>query len=399
MPRLAAARCAVVRSGGWPIPVADAVWRRWLRPLAGGVLVGQFSYLLFAPFGEDFWAHYLVARVYTGELSPTGAVEVWPYPHGFDNLGFEALLALPLSFLPPIPALWAWTALSAGSLALTGFLLFRLFPRQPIGPGDAILLSLAWPPSFVALFRGQISPLVVLSLAGALVLAGRRRHFLGGLAASLVLAKPHLWLGMVAGILARFGGRLVAGLGVGSGVLLLVSLPPVAAGLTVPDPERFLTTWFFSNPLSVSLVGRLHFLPWPVQAASSLLGLLAVGLWWWNRREDSLAADGFAWVGYLVFTPHLRVYDLVVLLPVILATLPWQSRWAQAGLALTSIGAIGSLRFQGLDLVAIGLVCIAVALWSSARPDRIGATLLGSSSGGNPEMARGGRREGTGSKV
>ncbi|MFQ5945022.1 MAG: glycosyltransferase 87 family protein [Anaerolineae bacterium] len=362
--------------------------RRWRRPLAVGVLAGQLGYLLFASFGEDFWAQYLVARVLTGRLSVEGALEVWPYPHGYDNLAFEALLALPLSFLPPVPALLGWTALSAAFLALAVYLLRRMFRLQPIGSGEAILLSLAWPVTFVALFRGQISTLVVLSLAGALALAGRRRPFLGGLAASLVLAKPHLWLGLAAGLLARSRWRLAIGLGIGSGVLLLVSLPAAAAGLTVPDPERFFTTWFFSNPLSVSLVGRLHFLPWPVQAAASLLGLLAVALWWWRRREESASAAGFAWVGYLIFTPHLRVYDLVVLLPVILAALPWQSRWAQAGLILTSIGAIGSLRFQALDLVAIGLVCIAVALWSGMSPTRSPGENPGTAPGGRAESAR-----------
>lgn len=333
-----------------------------------GVLLGEIVFLSLFPAGEDFWAHYLTAQLLVGRTSQRELLDLWPYPHGYDQLPFEALLVLPLSFLSPFPALLLWTGVSYLAIAGATYLWIKNLDReQPLGLAGITLLFLIWPVTLVHMFRGQITSLFLLTLVASYLLAIRKREWLSGLVLSLGLIKPHLLAGVVAGVVLKGKWRVLLGFLIGCLLLFTVSLL-----VTPPDIETnfqdYLTQWFLGNPLSISLVGRFHFSPWPVQATASALGLLILAIWWWRKHSPTLYDAAFGFLASLLLIPHLRVYDLVTLTPIFALLLPHRNPLLWTSLLLLSIGGLGSLRFALLDLVTLSLIVLAISLWRNRAP-------------------------------
>lgn len=333
-----------------------------------GVLLGEIVFLSLSPAGEDFWAHYLTAQHLVGRISQRDLQDMWPYPHGYDQLAFEALLVVPLSFLSPLPALLLWTGVSYLAIAAATYLWVKdLERKQPLGVAATTLLFLIWPVTFVHIFRGQITSLFLLALVASYLLGLRKREELSGLVLSLGLIKPHLVAGVVAGVVLKSKWRVLSGFLIGSLLLFIASLR-----VTLPEIEtnfqNYLTRWFLGNPLSISLVGRFHFLSWPLQATASALGLLVLAMWWWRKHAPTLYDAAFGFLISFLLIPHLRVYDLVALIPIFTLLLPHRDPLVWTSLLLLSIGGVGSLRFALLDLVTLSLILLVISLWRNRAP-------------------------------
>lgn len=333
-----------------------------------GVLLGEMVFLSLSPAGEDFWAHYLTAQLLVGRISQAELRHLWPYPHGYDQLAFEALLIVPFSFLSPLSALLIWTGVSYLAIAAATYLWIKnLHGEQPLGVAATTLLFLIWPITFEHVFRGQITSLFLLILVASYLLGLRKREGLSGLVLSLGLIKPHLVAGVVAGVALKAKWRVLLGFFIGSLLLFIASFLVTPPEIQT-NFQNYLTQWFLGNPLSISLVGRFHFLPWPLQATTSALGLLFLAIWWWRKQSPTIYEASFGFLASFMLIPHLRVYDLVAIIPIFALLLPDRNPLLWASLLLLSIGGVGSLRFALLDLVTLSLILLAICLWRNRAP-------------------------------
>ena len=342
---------------------------RRLLALGLGILAGELAFLFLYPAGEDYWQHYLAAQQLFGIATADQVAAEWPYEFGYPpSFRIAAALFSPLALLPPASALAVFTGLSFAALA-GGVLLFSHllgWPRPHWAP--TLALGLASPLALVNYFMGQTATWILLLFGAALYLDHRGRGFVSGFLLSLGLTKPHLVLGAAAGFALKGRWSNTSGFLVGN---LLWFLLAWAVGPMGPawDAGDYLTNWFVFNRLSVSLVGRLFLLPFPLQVAVSglLLGLLAV---LWRRAASHPRSMALAYLAFLLFIPYVRVYDLIVLTPVMLLPGIRRDGWVWVGAVLVSVGAIASLRYELLDLVTLGLICLGVGLWREAGQDR-----------------------------
>ncbi|MFO0802309.1 MAG: glycosyltransferase family 87 protein [Gemmataceae bacterium] len=163
-----------------------------------------------------------VREVQSGIGLNTTAIMMWNPP-------WALTLVLPIGWLPFKTAYAIWVLMNIGLLIASADLLWRGLGGSRRFRGIALLLTLAFAPTLLLIFSGQLTAFVLLGLAGFLVL--RPRHpFLAGMAGAITAIKPHmlvlfaLWL-LFDACRNRDGRKVLLG-GVAS--LLLLSAIPTA---------------------------------------------------------------------------------------------------------------------------------------------------------------------------
>lgn len=316
-----------------------------------GLLAGE-TYLLLVSVRFDFATYYKAAQA----LSRGGD----PYVDlNYRQLPLWAWLLQPLAQLPFSWASPLWLGLSVAALVAGAALTFAAFGW----PLDRVrllwlLAFLACPPTLICLFFGQATPFVLLGYSGALFLARNGRYALAGLALAAAMIKPHLTL-VAAPLLLALPFTAWAGFAVGAALWLVLS-----AVLGGPA----LVSIFFARILSLSASPLLEerptifgligdYLPQPMLVNLLLAAALVALLAWLCiarlfGRPFPLRPRAMTVICVLLL-PYVLVNDLVLLLPVYLATMaagPLSWRWLVASLAL-----IWTLPFVTMYLGARGI--------------------------------------------
>lgn len=329
-----------------------------------GVLLGEVIFLLVLSPGEDFWQHYQAAysirRGIPLREMPMYKDGDWP-PYVYP--GFTALLLLPLSFLPPRLAFAVWVGILYSATALSTYLFATRVARLDRQVAMlATLVSLVWPVTFIAVFLGQTTPLIVGVFAVAYVLGQRERCWFAGLALSLALVKPHVVAPVVAGLMLRKKWRIVGGFVIGA--LILAGISVGSGSITSPDAwSDYILGMFLGGGRSVSLTGFQPVpLPWRLLLAACGYCVLAV---WWFRKDTILPVD--AAIGFLVsllLSPYVPAYDLVLLTPMVALLIDRKDPFFWLAMVLSSWGA---LRHGFLGLLTVSMCCFGYALLRSQR--------------------------------
>jgi hypothetical protein len=172
--------------------------------------------------GGDVYDGAAVRDVQRGLGLDTTAIMMWNPP-------WALTLVLPLGWFPFKTAYAIWVLLNIGLLIASADLLWRGLGGPPRFRGLALALTLAFAPTLLLVFSGQLTAFVLFGLAGFLVL--RPRHpVLAGMVGALTAIKPHmlvlfaLWL-IVDAIRTRGGRKVLLG---GIASLLLLSAIPTA---------------------------------------------------------------------------------------------------------------------------------------------------------------------------
>jgi len=253
-----------------------------------------------------------------------------PRPLLMHNPPWALTLVLPFALLDYGPARLAWTLFLLAVLLLSTDLLWHVYAGPPKQRWLAWVLGLFFAPALFALNIGQISPLLLLGLAGFLWFAHREQWFWAGVAATLLTIKPQLfyllWPALAFWVVATRRWQLVGGgiLGVAAGLVLPLLLRPdvigdyVRASLTHP-PERWITP-------TLGAVLRLQW-GWDklwLQFFPPLLGtLLALALyfrcrqrpWRWQAQIHGLLFFS------LLTTAYSWSHDQILLLAPVIATI------------------------------------------------------------------------------
>jgi len=332
--------------------------RRLTMVLLLGVLLGEVIFLLVLSPGEDFWQHYQAAHAIRRGIPlremPMYKDGDWPYVYP----GFTAVLLLPISFLPPRLAFTVWVGILYSATGLSTY----LFATRVAGLDRqvamlATIVSLVWPVTFIVVFLGQTTPLILMLLVVTYVLGERGRFYVAGLVLSLGLVKPHLVVPVVPGLMLRGKWRMVGSFVIGTLMLAGASL---ATGLnTSPNAwSGYILGWFLGGERSVSLTGyQLVSLPWRLLLAACGYCVLAV---WWFKKDTILPIDAaLAFLASLLLSPYVPAYDLVLLTPILALLISRRDAFFWLAMVLSSWGA---LRYGFLGLLTLSMGCFGYAL-------------------------------------
>ena len=359
------------------------------------------STLLREGHGDHLYDESLQAPLHSALIAPDSEGNL-----PFVNPPAAALAALPLTLLGLAAAYRLFALAQLAMLVLGVALAVRASPgRLPLPravPWTAGLVALAGAGTASLALLGQWDGLVALAVGGgyALLRSGRPGWAGAVLAAGLVLAKPHLGIGLAAFLLAWRERRVIVGAVAGVAAVAIASLVVAGPGGTAGFASIALGStgrWSLASMLGFTgLAGSWLGDGAATQVVAAVLSLLAVaaatGLGAAVHREPGRLGTALAGAVALslVASPHLLGHDLAVLAPVAAWCLLEAARsepaaswpgprslrvlalWvALNGAALLDLGNSSPAppgRLVPLSLVGIAVAaCTACGLWPARR--------------------------------
>lgn len=246
----------------------------------------------------------------------------------FLNPPGAALVVAPLTRLPFAFASVLWALLQV-VLLVAGSILFRGGrPRRDLVAPAVLCLGGAW--CFLDVVLGQWDGVTLLGVALCWRWRAQDRAVAAGLALGMLggLAKPHLLVGVAVYLLVRREWRLVFAAAAAALAVIVVPALLLSPGLLMDFVHSMGSSGI--DPLSqrfVSLSGLMY--SWfgnssLARVAGLLLsGAAAVAAGWLGTRHggDPLRREAALVTLSLLITPHLLGYDVVLLLPFLIAVL------------------------------------------------------------------------------
>ena len=155
-------------------------------------------------------------------VAPDVKSRSWALP--YNHPPFEALLFVPLSYLPYGTAYIAWAALNIAMLWVAAKLLSApLCLPSNLSAGALFAPALIFFPAFITVFQGQDLLLMLLIASATYALIKRDNDFLAGCSLGLGLFRPELALPMALLLMLVRGRRFATGFLVTAAAVVLIS--------------------------------------------------------------------------------------------------------------------------------------------------------------------------------
>jgi alpha-1,2-mannosyltransferase len=353
--------------------------------------------LLREGYGAAIYDRSLQTDLHSSLIAPQQGVNL-----PFVNPPVAAVVIAPITLLPLGAAYRVWEAIQLLMLVAAVLIAARSSPwperLRRGGTVATVLAALAGTGTLALGLLGQWDGLSALGLAVAYALWRRHRSFSGGavLAGCVLLAKPHLALGLAALVLAWRDRRLLAGAACAVAVLGMVSLAAVgpagihgflgsaganAGAVPMASMQGFtgLTGSWLGDSAAATLIAAVF-------SATALAACVALGRRLSRDRAALEPCLALATVLSLLASPHLLAHDLVLLAPMLVALMAWaalrdqaapwpgpRSRAVLAGWVVLSLTAALDLGAQGVGppgrLVPLALLGLAgLVTWQLRRP-------------------------------
>ncbi len=245
-----------------------------------------------------------------------------------------ALFFAPFSALPYAWALVLWTLATTVLYGVCGWLVWRTCAHLRAEGSTVAILGAAAPAFFNLVAHGQNSAVALACFTAAFLALRQGRPFLAGLAIGALVFKPQL--GLVAACVFLFGRewRIVAG--AVTGAVLQLGLTWLVVGTRVMmDYWTWLRGVGEIAPLLHIKPYQMHsllsfwrlLLPWDT-VALAVYGLCAAALVAtacvaWRSPAPLSRRFAFLLLATVLVSPHLYVYDLVILAPAFLIVADW----------------------------------------------------------------------------
>jgi hypothetical protein len=245
-----------------------------------------------------------------------------------------ALFFAPLSALPYAWAFSLWVLITASIYGLCCASIWKVCPSLCTERSTIILLAAAYPAFFNLLAHGQNSAIALACLTGAFFAFRHRHPVLAGLAIGTLIYKPQLGLVMACVFVLSLDWRVVVGAVAGAAAQLglawfyfgtevmraygnaLRGIGEIQPLLDV-KPYQMHSLFSFWNLL----------LPWHNLASVAYVitaTLVIVAAWRvWRARAPLSLRYAFLLLATALVSPHLNVYDLVILAPALLIVGDW----------------------------------------------------------------------------
>jgi len=226
---------------------------------------------------------------------------------------------------------WLCTAVIYGACC---YAIWRVCPNLRDFGGTVALVAIGFPAFFHLIAWGQTSALALACFTVAFLLLHNEREFATGLALGCLIFKPQLGLAAAVVFILTGRWRILAG-------SALSAAAQIAAGIAyygVEPLRSWLRTLWAVPALLPSFEPRPYqthclrtfwsmLVPWSgvawglyiVSAIVVLAGTIAI----WRRQESLSLKYSALLLATVLISPHLTVYDLVILAPAILLLTDW----------------------------------------------------------------------------
>jgi Glycosyltransferase family 87 len=244
------------------------------------------------------------------------------------------LLVEPLSALPYAWAALVWALLNTALYFGSCYALLRTCPGLRSESRFVFLLAAAYPAFFSLIAFGQSSAPALALLVLAFLALENRRTFLAGLAIGSLFYKPQL--GLASGIILLGAGEGKAIIGAMSAAVAQFGFAWIYFGgqvmkrylqsfLRLRSAEPFLETKLYQMHSLSSFWSLL--LPWRSAAFAfyliSSVAVLVLTTVCWRRGRDRRLVFAMLLLCTVLVSPHLWIYDLVILTPMFLLVAEW----------------------------------------------------------------------------
>jgi hypothetical protein len=304
-----------------------------------------------------------------------------------------SILFAPLARLTYGWALVIWWICSAAIYGGCCYILWRACPNLRAYPGTVVILAAAFPAFFHLIAWGQTTALALACFTLIFFLLRDQREFLSGLVLGCLIFKPQLGLASAVVFVSIGAWKIVLGAAIST--VGELSLGVLYYGIE-PFHQWMHTLWNVSSvlPLLEPKLYQTHSLrtfwsllvPWPelafglyVLSSAVVLGL-TVAIW-----KPRLAAALSLRYSALLFatvlvSPHLTVYDLVILAPAFILLGDWlvgqrstsSARHLETFLYLAyMLPLLGPYaRWTHVQLSVVAMVATVYLIWQNSRPGR-----------------------------
>jgi hypothetical protein len=245
-----------------------------------------------------------------------------------------SLFFAPFARLPYGWALAIWLLVNILIFAFCCYAIWKKCPRLQPYPWTVLILAIAFPGFFHLLAWGQTSGLALLCFTLAYLALHRNWNLLAGVAIGSLIFKPQLGVASALVFILAGEWKLMAGALAGASVQLVVAWMHFGTEVMRVYAHALL----HANHVLFLLEPRLYqthslrsfwslLLPWP-HVALALYGIAGVGALvltvqcWRSKASLDLRYSALLLATVLV-SPHLTVYDLVILAPAFLFLSDW----------------------------------------------------------------------------
>jgi hypothetical protein len=300
-----------------------------------------------------------------------------------------ALFFAPLALLPYASALALWLLLNVLIYAFCCYAIWKTCSNLQGERWTVLVLAIAFPGFFHLLAWGQTSGMALLFFTFAYLALRANNPWAAGFAIGCLIFKPQLGLAAAVIFLYAQQWRVVFGALCGAALQLTAGWLYFGAS-AMRDYARAL--WHVSEVFS-SLEPRpyqMHslrslwdwLLPWPHFAvalyALSAIGVLAIATRCWKSSLPLGVRFSALLIATVLVSPHLTVYDLVILAPAFLLL----SDWLLANQRIPSRGLISLLLYLCYPLFLLGpltrfthvqlsVIVMGILLWSISTMARV----------------------------
>jgi len=291
-----------------------------------------------------------------------------------------AVALAPLARFDYTTALLLWTVLSTGLYFAAFAVALKDAPVVRQYSSLALIGAVGFPPLWFLLQHGQLSAVALGIVVAAAVLLRRGRVGLTGALLGLLIYKPPLFAPMLA-IVVLGGSWTAAAAMVLSG---LVELAATAAWVGIDGLRRYLELLLQLPGMAAMMAARpyqMHSLRafWMLlvpnaTAASFLYAITAatavvVAAYAWRYTRDSRLRMSALLLGAALASPHLYVYDLVILAPVWIWLTDWFlreplpatfGRVLYVGYVATLMGAFAQIVPVQVSVICFGYLLLSI---------------------------------------
>ena len=245
-----------------------------------------------------------------------------------------SLVFAPLAYLSYGWALALWWLCTAVIYGGCCYWIWRVCPNLRDFGGTVAIVAMAFPAFFHLIAWGQTSALALACFTAGFLLLRDKREFAAGLALGCLIFKPQLGLAAAVVFILTGGWRILAG-------VALSAATQIAAGIAYYGVDPFLSwlrTLLHVPALLSSFEPRPYqthclrtfwsmLVPWSGAALGLYVVSAIVVLAWtiviWKRGESLWLKYSALLLATVLVSPHLTVYDLVILAPAILLLTDW----------------------------------------------------------------------------
>lgn len=246
------------------------------------------------------------------------------------------LMFVPLARLSFPAAARIWVALSLLVYLACIFAVWKCCPA--LGPYWRLvsIAAIAYPPLFHFFVRGQISALPLICFTAAFLALRAERPWLAGIALGFLALKPQFLVAIPLILLIAHEWKTFAGLAISAVAQLTFAREYFGSAILQAylDTLQHTSRWISTAEANIAPI-QMHSLrsfwslliPWPTVAfvfyiLSSICVVWIASVIWKSVPETALRFSVLTLAAVLV-NPHLFVYDLLVLAPVLLLVTNW----------------------------------------------------------------------------